>query len=797
MALLRLFQSLSPEEYEVDFLITDQMKLRDARSLLDEVPPWIRVLHAAKREGKLAVIKKVWFKSVRRLTGYQMFRRNACRFVKGRTYDAAFSYGEWMPPAFVARKVHADQKMLWIHTDIDKARCINGDSLFRYDHAYNRYIFVSEHSRRCAERRFPVCKGKSVVVHNMCGDASVRTLAEETCSGLERCQRPWLLSVGNFREEKNYPRQVEIMRILKERGVNLTWLCIGSRANVMIERQVRMQIHRYGLEKNFLLLGVRDNPYPYMKQADAVMSLSDYESWSLVITEAKLLGIPVIATPTSGAAEQIIDGKTGVIVPFEAAAAAERIRQFLDCPKEQQRIRQNLQGFSTKETVLEEFGALFSKRSGRKRRTKKLLFLFDDINYPSGARRAAFWQIRQLRAYYRIHIFSLCRPCRQEGMHAENDLDMIQGIPVLGSSIWEKSGLAVRPFREVMRSRNIPVGSKLNRVRYAALMRIGKGDAYMEHILGRRMLREWERYDAVVVVSEASRLRGAVSRLKHPKKIQWMHTDYASWSGFSEWTRAVTAYDARLYEKYDWIVNLSEHSRAGFVNKHPHLKKRAVVIPNFVDGKTVLQKAADGTDIFTHTEKNADKAADRAMDGTHGGEACLRLITVGRASAEKGYDRILDICGKMQAEGCRFVWYLVGDGPLLPHLKKRVRAEGLAGCVRLTGWLENPYPLMKRCDWLVLLSEYEGTPVTIDEAMVLGLSVAAADVGGIREQIGRGGNEQRGYAAAECEIADRICAMIRNRERKTIRDAFDYEKWNKDVRHRLLELFSQNTEDKL
>ena len=41
---------------------------------------------------------------------------------------------------------------------------------------------------------------------------------------------------------------------------------------------------------------------------------------------------------------------------------------------------------------------------------------------------------------------------------------------------------------------------------------------------------------------------------------------------------------------------------------------------------------------------------------------------------------------------------------------------------------------MKNCDKLVLLSKYEGTPVTIDEAMVLGIGVVAPKIGGIEEQ---------------------------------------------------------------
>ena len=55
--------------------------------------------------------------------------------------------------------------------------------------------------------------------------------------------------------------------------------------------------------------------------------------------------------------------------------------------------------------------------------------------------------------------------------------------------------------------------------------------------------------------------------------------------------------------------------------------------------------------------------------------------------------------------------------------------------VIFTGYLDNACPLLKQCDVFILLSEYEGTPVTIDEAKVLGIPVLAQDVGGIADQI--------------------------------------------------------------
>ena len=62
--------------------------------------------------------------------------------------------------------------------------------------------------------------------------------------------------------------------------------------------------------------------------------------------------------------------------------------------------------------------------------------------------------------------------------------------------------------------------------------------------------------------------------------------------------------------------------------------------------------------------------------------------------------------------------------------------------VQFLGHLNNPYPVMSKCDTLVLVSKYEGTPVTIDEAMVLGIGVIAPRVGGIAEQISRYENSE-------------------------------------------------------
>ena len=165
---------------------------------------------------------------------------------------------------------------------------------------------------------------------------------------------------------------------------------------------------------------------------------------------------------------------------------------------------------------------------------KKILYLFDDINYPSGARTVAFMQMKCLREHYQVDAFSLCRPLAKSLSEQKSC-----GIRMLGEMIWEESELYARPLLEVLFSHERLPWQKLKRIWNAISKRIRKAEPNVEKILGRELRQQFETYDAIVVVSEASRLRTVVSCLRHPRKIQWIHTDYALWSRFSRDRKSV------------------------------------------------------------------------------------------------------------------------------------------------------------------------------------------------------------------------------------------------------------------
>jgi glycosyltransferase involved in cell wall biosynthesis len=130
---------------------------------------------------------------------------------------------------------------------------------------------------------------------------------------------------------------------------------------------------------------------------------------------------------------------------------------------------------------------------------------------------------------------------------------------------------------------------------------------------------------------------------------------------------------------------------------------------------------------FTYARNAVDAERIRAAAGERVARptAVQTFITVGRLSAEKNHLRLVDAFRAVHEASPATRLVIVGDGPLLPELRARVAELGLAGAVELTGAQDNPFPAMRAADCFVLSSDYEGQPMVLLEALVLGLPVIA------------------------------------------------------------------------
>ncbi|GIL27279.1 glycosyltransferase [Actinocatenispora comari] len=114
------------------------------------------------------------------------------------------------------------------------------------------------------------------------------------------------------------------------------------------------------------------------------------------------------------------------------------------------------------------------------------------------------------------------------------------------------------------------------------------------------------------------------------------------------------------------------------------------------------------------------------------------FVTIGRCSPEKNHARLIRAFADVHRDDPATRLIIVGSGPLFGQLTELVDELGLADSVILAGQQNNPHAIMRHCDCFVLSSNYEGQPMVILEARVLGLPVVSTEFASVRGSLPEG-----------------------------------------------------------
>ena len=91
-----------------------------------------------------------------------------------------------------------------------------------------------------------------------------------------------------------------------------------------------------------ILLGKKENPYPYIKACDIYVQPSRYEGKSVTVREAQMLGKPVIITNYKTSSSQLEDGVDGIIVSMDNDRCAEEVAKVIRNQNIQEKIVKNV-----------------------------------------------------------------------------------------------------------------------------------------------------------------------------------------------------------------------------------------------------------------------------------------------------------------------------------------------------------------------------------------------------------------------------------------------------------------------
>ena len=208
------------------------------------------------------------------------------------------------------------------------------------------------------------------------------------------------------------------------------------------------------------------------------------------------------------------------------------------------------------------------------------------------------------------------------------------------------------------------------------------------------------------------------SNNKKSKKIAWVHADLVTWDRVDGVFKSLE-HHKKAYSKFDEVICVSQIVKEGIEKKYN--VKNAKVLYNPINREKILKLSNEKIDDINHSNK-------------------FKLISVGRLSKEKGYDRLLRVVKKLVNEqiGCELL--IIGSGKEYDKLNSYIKNNNLEYNIKIVGYKENPYKYVKSSDLFVCSSLSEGYSLVIAESLVLGIPVVSTKCSGPIEILRNGEN---------------------------------------------------------
>lgn len=271
----------------------------------------------------------------RKLSPYRRFLVN--NFVTTHGYDFAVGFMEGRPAGLLSDISVDVYKISWIHTDFMQLDIgLSATETRAIYTGINKIVCVSRDAEQSFIKKISPLPASSQVIYNLIDEDKVDALSRKT----EIKNNAFtFLTVGMLRREKGHIRLVRIAARLKDAGYNFQMHIIGDGP---LRQTLEELINQLQVGDRVALLGLKSNPYPYIKACDCFVLASDFEGYGIVIKEALFLKKLILTTDVVGPREILEDGKYGLLVDNNEDALFEKMKVILDGQNDFREIRANI-----------------------------------------------------------------------------------------------------------------------------------------------------------------------------------------------------------------------------------------------------------------------------------------------------------------------------------------------------------------------------------------------------------------------------------------------------------------------
>lgn len=246
-------------------------------------------------------------------------------------YDVAISYAQGIPTFYVAEKIQAKKKYAWVNVSysLDEREKHFQEVYYKQ---YDNIVAVSESAEEIFLGSFSQFKSKMKIIYDLNDFEMIKSMSQLSPEfKLESdSDEIKLLTIGRLNHQKGYDIALEACRLLKEKGFLFKWYVLGKGS---LYEEIKQTIQDYGIENEFILLGITANPYPIIEQCDIYVQTSKFEGYGLAIAEARMLNKPVVTTCFDAVYSQMIQGKNGLVMDMNGASIAEGIERLIREPQ--------------------------------------------------------------------------------------------------------------------------------------------------------------------------------------------------------------------------------------------------------------------------------------------------------------------------------------------------------------------------------------------------------------------------------------------------------------------------------
>ena len=248
-------------------------------------------------------------------------------------YDAAIAFWGDRAMFYTADKVKNSGRFItWLHFDYGNPK--RDDSIYLpYFEKCEHIVTVSESVDAALKKALPAVSSRCVAMENLIDSANIRTLALKGESFPDTAYKGLrILSVCRLSEQKGVDFIPPVLNRLRKEGYDIRWYVIGDG-----EKEYKLKLVedalRLGVADIFFLLGAKDNPYGYMRDADIFALPSRFEGRPITVEEAKIMMRPIVVSRYVSAEDQLNGGEYGVITDIGEEGLYTGLKRLLDSPE--------------------------------------------------------------------------------------------------------------------------------------------------------------------------------------------------------------------------------------------------------------------------------------------------------------------------------------------------------------------------------------------------------------------------------------------------------------------------------